>query len=142
MIQQTAQPMNNPAQLFLPDRYLQQVKAILAEHIPEAEVWAYGSRVNGDYYDASDLDLVVHFPSDQLRDPFKLASVREAFSESNVPIIVQLVDWDRIPQAFKDEILVRYAVVQEGKVDEAEFSRVKNSRKNSKKPLLTIKTED
>lgn len=111
--------MNNSAQLFLPDRYLQQVKAILAGHIPEADVWAYGSRVNGDYYDASDLDLVVHFPSDQPRDPFKLASVREAFSESHVPIIVQLVDWDRIPQTFKDEILVRYAVVQEGKVDEA-----------------------
>jgi predicted nucleotidyltransferase len=106
------QQMNNTAQLFLPPRYRQQVEAILAEHIPEADVWAYGSRVNGDHYDASDLDLVVHFPSNQPRDPFKLASLREAFSESNLPIIVQLVDWDRIPQAFKNEILVRYAVVQ------------------------------
>lgn len=106
------QPLNNPAQLFLPARYLQQVKAILAEHIPEAVVWAYGSRVNGDYHDASDLDLVVHFPPAQPRDPFKLAQVREAFSESNLPIIVQLVDGDRIPQAFKNEISAGYVVVQ------------------------------
>ncbi len=104
--------MNNETPLFLPPRYLQQVEAILREHIPEATVWAYGSRVNGDHYDASDLDLVVHFPQGSSQDPFKLATVREAFSDSHLPIIVQLVDWHKIPQSFKNEISVRYAVLQ------------------------------
>ena len=47
------------SKLHLPGRYLQMVQAILQTHLPNAEVWAYGSRVNGDYYEASDLDLVV-----------------------------------------------------------------------------------
>ena len=33
--------------LSLPTRYRRMVEAILREHVPEAEVWAYGSRVNG-----------------------------------------------------------------------------------------------
>ena len=31
---------------------------LLRRHVPEAEVWAYGSRVNGRSHDASDLDIV------------------------------------------------------------------------------------
>jgi predicted nucleotidyltransferase len=104
--------MTDAPQLFLAPRYLAQVKTILAEHLPDAQVWAYGSRVNGDHYDASDLDLVVHFLSDKAQEPFRLSAVREAFSESNLPIIVQLVDWDRIPKSFRDEILAGYVVVQ------------------------------
>jgi len=30
--------------LLLPEPYAAQVRALLQEHIPEAEVWAYGSR--------------------------------------------------------------------------------------------------
>lgn len=118
--------MNNAAHLFLPPRYLQQVEAILREHIPEATVWAYGSRVNGDHYDASDLDLVVHFPQDSSHNSFKLARVREAFSDSQLPIMVQLVDWHKIPQSFKDEISVRYSVLQTPNQSRPDRYRKKN----------------
>jgi predicted nucleotidyltransferase len=104
--------MAEQSMLFLPSNYLEQVKAILAQHIPEAAVWAYGSRVNGDHYDASDLDLVAHFPDNAARDLFRLSAVREAFSDSNLPIIVQIVDWSRIPQAFRNEIEACYVIVQ------------------------------
>ena len=54
--------------LHLPEPYAAQVRALLQQHIPEAEVWAYGSRVRGDHYAASDLDLVVRFlPSRSLQ---------------------------------------------------------------------------
>ena len=32
--------------LDLPHRYLDTVETLLREHVPDAEVWAYGSRVN------------------------------------------------------------------------------------------------
>jgi predicted nucleotidyltransferase len=102
------------AQLHLPDRYLQMVLTILQTHLPHAEIWAYGSRVNGDYYDASDLDLVARQPDDLSRHQNNLGDVTDAFSESNLPIIVQLVDWDGIPESFHHEILAAYAVVQQG----------------------------
>lgn len=98
--------------LFLPETYLKMVQDILQAHLPNADVWAYGSRVNGDYYDASDLDLVVRQPDDLMRGQFNLGDVKDAFVESNIPIIVQLVDWARIPESFHAEILAKYAAVQ------------------------------
>jgi uncharacterized protein len=43
----------------------------LRRYSPEAEVWAYGSRVNGDGHECSDLDLVLRNPSD-LKNPSKV----------------------------------------------------------------------
>ncbi len=37
-------------------------EALLREHLPDVEVWAYGSRVNGRSHDGSDLDLVLCGP--------------------------------------------------------------------------------
>lgn len=95
--------------LHLPDLYREMVYALLQQYIPQADVWAYGSRVNGDYYEASDLDLVARCPASQTSN---LGDLREAFTESNLPIIVQIVDWDRIPEDFRQEILVNYVVLQ------------------------------
>ena len=107
------------AVLHLPPRYLQQVQALLRAHLPNAQIWAYGSRVNGDHYQASDLDLVVRFPEamQQTRRYQALNDAKAALSESDLPIIVQIVDWDAIPHSFHDEILVRYVVVQGGAMD-------------------------
>ena len=105
-------PVVETSKLHLPERYLQMVQAILQTHLPNAEVWAYGSRVNGDYYEASDLDLVVRQPEDLSRQQINLDEVIDAFSESNLPIIVQLVDWARIPASFHDEIMAKYALIQ------------------------------
>ena len=45
--------------LALPLRYRKQLKALLDEHVPGVEVWAYGSRVNGESHEGSDLDLAL-----------------------------------------------------------------------------------
>ncbi len=118
-------PAVDSSQLQLPSRYLTMVRDILQQYLPEAEVWAYGSRVNGDHYDASDLDLVVRQPDNLSSRQTRLAEAVEAFSESNLPIIVQVVDWARIPAAFHQEIEAKYVVVQAGTraVDPAEVGR-------------------
>lgn len=43
----------------LKPRYKQMLLDIFCAHLPEAEVRAYGSRVNGDAHDGSDLDRVI-----------------------------------------------------------------------------------
>jgi len=98
--------------LHLPERYLVIIQDILRRYLPHAEVWAYGSRVNGDHYDASDLDLVVRQPDDLTRPQPGLDEVAAAFSESDLPILVQIVDWARIPEAFREEIQAAYVVLQ------------------------------
>ena len=98
--------------LHLPARYLAIVQDILPRYLPHAEVWAYGSRVNGDHYDASDLDLVVRQPDDLTRPQPDLDEAAAAFSESDLPILVQIVDWARIPAAFREEIEAGYVVLQ------------------------------
>ena len=48
--------------LDLPRRYREKLEALLRQHVPGVEVWAYGSRVTGESHEGSDLDLVpAHF---------------------------------------------------------------------------------
>ena len=98
--------------LDLPSRYRGTVEALLREHVPGVEVWAYGSRVNGESHDGSDLDLVVRSPS---LEPLGIEFIGliEAFHESNIPILIQTHDWARLPESFHREIERDYVVVQE-----------------------------
>ena len=96
-------------------RHLAALCDLLQQHVPHAEVWAYGSRVNGNGHDASDLDLVVRQPDDLVQETPQLGECREALSESNLPIRVDLVDWARIPASFQREIEQAYVVVQAAK---------------------------
>ena len=91
--------------LDLRPEWLEIVQRLLAAHIPNAEVWAYGSRVRGTSHDGSDLDLVVRNPNDLSKPQTDLFDLREAFSESNLPILVDVLDWARIPERFRQEII-------------------------------------
>ncbi len=98
----------------LPQRYLDQVLVLLRAYAPHAEVWAYGSRVNGGGHAASDLDLVLRNPGDPTAEVPKLGNLREAFIESNLPIRVDIMDWSRIPESFHREIERAHVVLQAG----------------------------
>ena len=86
----------------------------MRKHVPEAEVWAYGSRITGESHEGSDLDLVVRGPElKPLDDGF--FDLLEAIEQSNIPILVQAHDWARLPESFHAEIERDYVVVREGK---------------------------
>ncbi len=90
--------------LDLHPRHLSVLLELLRQYAPEAEVWAYGSRVNQTAHETSDLDLVIRNP-EQLDTPIKnLHELRDALSESNLPILVEVLDWARIPEDFQREI--------------------------------------
>lgn len=92
------------AKLDLRPEWLVIIRQILSSHLPDAEVIAYGSRVTGAAHEGSDLDLVVRNRNNPLQPVGNLGAVREAFSESNLPILVDILDWSRIPDSFRKEI--------------------------------------
>src|SRR5436305_14854558 len=96
--------------LDLPPDYLDDVLRLLASHVPAAEVWAYGSRINGRAHEGSDLDLVVRNPEDLSRPQRDLCELRGAFAESGIPILVEVLDWPPIPEEFR-RVLARAPAV-------------------------------
>ena len=97
--------------LDLPRRYREQLQELLRDHVPDAEVWAFGSRVNGESHEASDLDLVIRGP---MLEPLgaELAHLVDALESSRIPILVEVFDWARLPESFHSEIERDYVVVQ------------------------------
>lgn len=80
--------------------------------LPEgASLWAYGSRVKGTCHDASDLDLALISPEGEPVDSEYLSQFKLALQDSNIPIFVQVMDWNYIPESFKENILQRYEVL-------------------------------
>lgn len=90
--------------LDLRPEWLETVRHLLAVHLPDAEVLAYGSRVQGTSHDGSDLDLVVRNVADPSQPQTRLFELKECFAESNLPILVDILDWARIPESFRKEI--------------------------------------
>ena len=91
-------------------KHLKTIQSILAAYIPTYEVRAFGSRVKWTAKDYSDLDLaVVGNRPLSLRQKGQLA---EAFEESNLPIRVDVLDWQSISERFRQVILERYEVIQ------------------------------
>jgi predicted nucleotidyltransferase len=98
--------------LDLPESYLQILKPLLQTYAPDAEVWAYGSRVSGRAHETSDLDFVLRNPADLSVPQKKLVDLRAAISESGLPILVDVMDWARISQGFREEIKREHVVLQ------------------------------
>ncbi len=97
--------------LKLDPRYLKMLLGILEAYVPDMQVLAYGSRVNGRSHPGSDLDLVVMNPLDPKLFQKNLGALREALSESNLPIHVDVLDWARIPDDFQEEIKKNYVCI-------------------------------
>ncbi|MFH0798942.1 MAG: nucleotidyltransferase domain-containing protein [Pseudomonadota bacterium] len=90
-----------------------EVRRILAEHVPECEVRAFGSRVGGEAKPYSDLDLAV--VGQEKIDRSRLARLKEAFEESNIPFRVDIVDWCSISESFRGIISARCETIQNKK---------------------------
>ncbi len=86
------------------------LRAILRRFIPDAAVWAYGSRVRFNARRYADLDLVVFTPPTQRR---AVSELKDALAESNFPFMVDLQVWDQMPESFQENIRKEYVVVQE-----------------------------
>ena len=91
--------------------YLAQVKEILNQNAHGFEVWAYGSRVDGRSHDASDLDLVLRNPADLHQPIENLSQLKQSFIDSNLPFLVDVMDWACLPVSYREEIKKRHIIV-------------------------------
>lgn len=76
------------------------VLGVLKEQLPEgARVWVFGSRATGRARRYSDLDLAVDAGRRLTID--ETATLREAFEESDLPYVVDIVDWNTVNEGFR-----------------------------------------
>lgn len=100
------------ADLALAPRHLAELRALLQRHVPEAEVWAFGSRVSGGAHEGSDLDLVLRSVQDPAQAVLGVVALQEALQGSALPMLVEVHDWALVPAAFHDSIQQAHLIVQ------------------------------
>ena len=100
--------MSKERLIDLDAKQLALLHAILKHHIPNKTVWAYGSRVSWKAKETSDLDLAVFDCT-----PIEIYHLKEDLEESDLLISVDVMDWESIPESFKENIREKYVVVQE-----------------------------
>ena len=97
--------------LHLKPLHRQVIEDLAGRHLPGVEIWAYGSRVNGQSHEGSDLDLVLRGPKLAEIPSSQLGDFQEALQESTLPFLVEARDWARLPERFHGEIQRNYAVL-------------------------------
>jgi len=75
------------------------------------ELWAYGSRIKGTSHDGSDLDLVIKSKEKSPDAIDNLIKFKEKLQSSNIPILIQVLDWNYMPKSFKNNISQHYQVL-------------------------------
>ena len=95
----------------LAPHHLETVRRILAEHMPDCEVRAFGSRAKWEGQDYSDLDLAV--VCGEGANQRAIERLKEAFKDSDLPIRVDVLDWHAIAEDFRQTIESDCVVVQQ-----------------------------
>jgi type I restriction enzyme S subunit len=86
---------------------------ILRRHVPRCEVWAFGSRATRTAKHYSDLDLAI--VGDRPLPLSVRAALAEAFSQSDLPWKVDIVDLASTGESFRKHIAAQKVVVQRGR---------------------------
>ena len=77
----------------------------------QVEVWAYGSRINGTAHAGSDLDLVIRSQNLTPLPPTIYSELNEKIKDSNIPILVELLDWAKLPESFHKNIAQAHEIL-------------------------------
>lgn len=93
--------------IFIEQRFLDELKSIFKTAVPNCQILAYGSRVDGSAHKGSDLDLALVGQGD-------LAKLKSALEESNIPFLIDVVKFEEVPESFQKQILKNYVVIYKG----------------------------
>lgn len=96
--------------IILEPEYQDIVKSILSKFIPNYEIRVFGSRINGKVKSYSDLDLVIMCHEEISMGI--LSDIKNAFSESDLPIKVDIVEFCSLPESIKNQIKNNSIVLQ------------------------------
>jgi len=95
--------------IAIQEKHLEMLKHILNLHIPNVEVRAFGSRVNGTNRKFSDLDLAI-VGKDKL-DNRSLWKLKNSLMESRLPFRVDILDYNAVSESFREIIDSKYEVI-------------------------------
>jgi predicted nucleotidyltransferase len=96
--------MTRPLQIDFPADHRQLVLNILHANLPHStKTWVFGSRTTGRARRYSDLDLAIDAGRRLTLD--EIARLSEAFSDSDLPYRVDLVDWQDINDHWRQTIV-------------------------------------
>ena len=91
--------------LDVKQEYLDELVSIFKNYCPNAEIWAYGSRVKNDSHAGSDLDLVVKDFNDENKHLYEL---KQLLYDSTIPFLIDIQEYKYMPEYFKTEINKQY----------------------------------
>jgi uncharacterized protein len=95
--------MTRPVHIDLPAEHRRLVLNILRANLPQStKVWVFGSRATGRARRYSDLDLAIDAGRPLTLD--EIAGLTEAFSDSDLPYKVDLIDWRNIEVRWRETI--------------------------------------
>jgi uncharacterized protein len=95
--------MTSAMHIDLPADHRRLVLNILRANVPEsAKAWVFGSRATGRARRYSDLDMAIDAGRRLSLD--EIARLREAFSDSDLPYKVDLVDWHDVDDRWRQII--------------------------------------
>ncbi len=89
---------------------LAQIKTLIKQFFPGVEIRVFGSRVKGTARQYSDIDCAL--VAEKVLSVSALTMLKEALSQSNIPILVDIVDWHTLDDDFKAIINQHYEILQ------------------------------
>jgi predicted nucleotidyltransferase len=105
--------MTEPVHIDLPADHRWLVLDILRAHLPSStKAWVFGSRATGRARRYSDLDLAIDAGRRLTLD--ETARLAEAFSDSDLPYRVDVVDWHDIDDRWRQTIMAERVALTEG----------------------------
>ena len=104
--------MTRPAHIALPAEHRRLVLNILHANLPQStQIWVFGSRATGRARRYSDLDLAIDAGRPLTLD--EIAGLAEAFSDSDLPYKVDLIDWHEIDDCWRQMIVAERVILTE-----------------------------
>ena len=79
--------------------------ATIKKVLPDVRIFVFGSRVNGSFRQYSDLDIVVK--GNEIIPLDKISIIQGIFSECDLPYKVDLIDFYRVSEEFKQIMMKR-----------------------------------
>ena len=89
---------------------LKEIGRILDRYVPGCEVRVFGSRVSGGAHRYSDLDLAIRCTKPLA--PEVMETLMDAFSESDLPILVDVSDWHDLPEGMRNLIEKQHELIR------------------------------
>ncbi len=88
------------AEIDLEDKYIKFIKDTIGAILPDAEIYIYGSRVQGKACNYSDVDIALQAPDKKEISFDKLLKIKSDFENSTFPYKVDIVDLQSLSEKF------------------------------------------